>query len=167
MKISMLVLLLLLQLTAGAQGLLANGGFEDENTCTEYHINCAPAAWICTSPSFIFYFKEAGLAHTGTHFMGLLAGHSNSVYKRTFIRSRLVCSLHKGNLYRLGFFIQSPHAILDSTGVYFSNYDFLFGSRFLSTIQPPVKKILLPSVISASRILRAVPASGWKIISSF
>lgn len=149
MKIIAFFLFLSVQLPAHAQNLLGNGGFEDENICTEFHINCAPEAWICTSPSFIFYFKDPKLAHGGQHFMGLLAGHSRGNYKRTFIRSKLICGLQKGNRYRLSFFVRSRHNILDSAGIYFTPYDFLFEKRehhritpsvyFINALQAPVK----------------------------
>jgi outer membrane protein OmpA-like peptidoglycan-associated protein len=149
MKAISFLFYLSLHLQVVAQNLLANGGFEDENICTEFHINCAPEAWICTSPSFIFYFKDQRLAHNGGHFMGLLAGYSKGSYKRTFIRSQLLCGLQKGNRYRLSFFVRSPHSILDSAGIYFSSYDFLFEKRayqdvrptvyFVNASQPPVK----------------------------
>ena len=149
MKTAAFIFFLSLHLQAFAQNLLGNGGFEDENICTEFHINCAPEAWICTSPSFIFYFKDHRLAHSGEHLMGLLAGHSRGTYKRTFIRSQLLCGLQKGNHYRLSFFLRSPHHILDSAGIYFSSYDFLFEKRpyqdvrptlyFVNALQAPVK----------------------------
>jgi outer membrane protein OmpA-like peptidoglycan-associated protein len=149
MKIVSFLFLSMLHLQAFSQNLLGNVGFEDENICTEFHINCAPEAWICTSPSYIFYFKDHRRAHSGGHFMGLLAGHSGGTYKRTFIRSKLICGLQKGNRYRLSFFVRSPHPILDSAGIYFSSYDFLFEKRayqdvrpnlyFINAFQPPVK----------------------------
>jgi outer membrane protein OmpA-like peptidoglycan-associated protein len=70
--------------------------------------------------------------------MGILAGHSKSYFKRTFIRSRLVCSLRKGHQYRLSFFIRSRYNILDSAGIYFTSYDFLFEKNVFHTIVPTV-----------------------------
>jgi outer membrane protein OmpA-like peptidoglycan-associated protein len=155
MKIVLLVFLLLQLSTAHTQNLLANGGFEDENICTEYHVNCAPEAWICTSPSFLFYFKDPKLAHSGGHAMGILAGHSKSYFKRTFIRSRLVCSLRKDHQYRLSFFVRSRHNILDSAGVYFTNYDFLFEKNVFHTI--------IPSAYLADASARPASAdTGWQ-----
>ena len=138
MKTLSFFFLVSMQLHAFSQELLGNGGFEDENTCTEFRVNCAPEAWICTSPSFIFYFKDSKLAHSGQHVMGLLAGHAKSVYKRTFIRSKLICGLHKGSHYRLSFFVRSEHHILDSAGIYFTSYDFLFEKREYQRIKPSV-----------------------------
>ena len=155
MKIILFIFLLLQLSTAHAQNLLANGGFEDENVCTEYHIKCAPEAWICTSPSYFFYFKEASIAHSGEFFMGIVAGHSVKPYKRTFIRSRLVCSLKKDHRYQVSFFIKSSHNILDSAGIFFTSYDFLFEKNLFHKITP--------SVYLADAVLKPVKAdTNWQ-----
>lgn len=129
-------ILLFLSSTSSAQNLLVNGGFEEENICTEYHVNCAPEGWIYTVPSFIYYFKDKRLANSGSHFISLIGGHSKKNFYRTFVRSRLICGLKSGNTYRLEFFIRSVHPILDSVGVYFSSHDFLFEKRVYKDIQP-------------------------------
>lgn len=131
-----LVLILLLPVSMSAQNLLLNGGFEEENICTEYHVNCAPEAWIYTVPSFIYYFKNPHIAHSGEHFVALIAANTNKPYYRTFVRSRLLCGLRKGNKYRLNFYIRSQHPIIDSFGVYFSSYDFLFEKTPYQQIKP-------------------------------
>ena len=41
-----------------SQNLLVNPGFEEENICSEYKVNCAPEGWIYSVPSFIYYFNE-------------------------------------------------------------------------------------------------------------
>jgi outer membrane protein OmpA-like peptidoglycan-associated protein len=120
--------------TAFPQNLLVNGGFEEENICTEYKVNCAPEAWIYTVPSFIYYFRDSQMAHSGEHFVALIAGHSTKPFYRTFVRSRLLCGLRKGKTYHIQFYIRSPHPILDSMGVYFSPYDFLFEKKPYQTI---------------------------------
>ena len=65
MKLFFLGLIVLFHLNLGAQNLFANGGFEDENVCTEYRVKCAPEAWICTAPSYYFYFGGPEQAHQG------------------------------------------------------------------------------------------------------
>src|SRR5687768_8585555 len=104
-------ILLLIALRAPAQNLLVNGGFEEENICIEYQVNCAPEAWIYTVPSFIYYFSDRLLAHNGEHFVALIAGHATKPYYRTFVRSRLLCQLQKGKTYRFQCYIKSRHAI--------------------------------------------------------
>lgn len=124
--------------TASAQNLLVNPGFEEENICIEYQVNCAPEGWIYTVPSFIYYFKDPDLANNGSHFIALIGGHSKRNFYRTFVRSRLICGLKKGNAYRLELFVKSMHPLLDSVGVYFSSYDFLFEKRSYRRIEPSV-----------------------------
>lgn len=129
-------ILLFLPFFARTQNLLLNSGFEEENICSEYKINCAPEAWIYTVPSFNYYFKDAQEAHSGEHFVALIAGHAKKAYHRTFVRSRLLCGLQKGKTYRLQFFVKSDHPILDSVGIYFSDKDLLFETRTYQRISP-------------------------------
>lgn len=119
-----------------SQGLLLNGDFEEENICVEYKVNCAPEAWLINDDVFNNYFKDPSRAYRGWHCMSIEAGNTKRTFKRTFIRSQLLCGLRKGNQYRVEFFIKSPHPILDSLGVYFSSSDFLFDRRPLQTIKP-------------------------------
>jgi outer membrane protein OmpA-like peptidoglycan-associated protein len=131
-----LLLLSFLPLRAVAQSLLVNGGFEEPNICEEYKVDCAPEGWMYTVPSFIYYFKDPGLAHNGNYYVGLIAGNSQKPFYRTFVRTRLLCSLRAGKQYRLQFFVKSRHPILDSVGIYFTNYDFLFEKQPYPKITP-------------------------------
>lgn len=133
-----IVFFLLLSSKVFSQNLLVNGGFEEENICSEYKVNCAPEGWIYTVPSFIYYFNDPGLAHTGRHFVALIAGHAKKPFYRTFVRSRLLCGLRKGQQYKISFYIKSVHPVLDSMGIYFSNYDFLFEKQPYKTITASV-----------------------------
>jgi outer membrane protein OmpA-like peptidoglycan-associated protein len=119
-----------------SQSLLLNGNFEEENICTEYKVNCAPEAWFTNDDVFNNYFKDADRAYEGYHCMSLEAGHVKKYYKRTFIRSQLLCRLKKENKYRIEFYIKSSYPILDSIGVLFSVDDFLFDRRPLQAVKP-------------------------------
>ena len=149
------VLLVLFVFPAYGQNLLLNNSFEDENTCSEYEVQCAPEAWVYTVPSFIYYFKNRQMAHTGQYFVALIAGHTKRNYYRTFVRSRLLCGLRKGNTYKLDFYIKSSHPILDSFGVYFSDYDFLFEKKEYQSITPS-----LYLTVSTPKINRK--DTGWQ-----
>lgn len=132
-------LLLLFPVSVVAQPqLLLNGGFESENICAEYKVNCAPEAWIYTIPSYIHYFKEPSAAHSGTHYVALIAGHEKKPFTRSFVRSKLVCGLKNGAQYRLSLWVKSEHAILDSLGIYFTQHDFLYERRPYQTISPTI-----------------------------
>src|SRR5690242_5245394 len=106
-----------------SQELILNGGFEDENICPEFNVNCSPEAWITSGSDLANYFRDINRAHHSEHCMAIQAGHSTRPYVRTFIRSQLVCRLRKGNKYRLSLFIKSPHPILDSVGAYFGSIE--------------------------------------------
>jgi outer membrane protein OmpA-like peptidoglycan-associated protein len=121
-----------------AQSLLLNGNFEEENICLEYKVNCAPEAWLTNDDVFNNYFKDATRAYQGWHCMSIEAGNAKKPFKRTFIRSQLLCGLRKGNHYRVELFVKSPHPILDSLGVYFSSNDFLFDNRPLNSVNPSI-----------------------------
>jgi len=132
----LLIFSLVLPSSSFSQSLLANGGFEEENICLEYHVNCAPEAWISSGDAFANYFKNAGRAYRGEHCIAIEAGFSYKSFQRTFIRSRLLCGLRKGHQYRLEFFVKSPYPILDSIGVIFTPFDFLFGQKKLQKLTP-------------------------------
>lgn len=150
------VLLLLLPVPLTAQELLVNRSFEEENYCTEYDVNCAPEGWIYTIPSFNYYFKDAKLAHSGFHFVSLIAGNSKKQFHRSYVRSRLLCGLRKGSMYRLQLFAKSRHPLLDSVGVYFSPHDFLFEKRVYWKI--------VPSVYIANAIAKPSKDTNWQKI---
>ena len=136
MKTSILFSLLLLSSLSYSQNLLVNGGFEEENICTEYGVNCSPEGWISSGDAFNIYFRDPARAYRGSHCVAIEAGFSYKAYQRTFIRTRLVCGLRKDHQYRLEFFLKSPHEILDSIGVIFTSFDFLFGQKKLQNLAP-------------------------------
>ena len=127
---------LLMSKLLNAQNLVANGGFEQENICTEYIKNCAPEAWIATSLTSNYYFDDAPHAHQGRHFTGLIAGHIRSPMIRTFLVTRLLCSMRKGNRYTIELFLRSKHPVLDSLGVYLSGNSFMYEKRSFRQMSP-------------------------------
>jgi outer membrane protein OmpA-like peptidoglycan-associated protein len=133
----LIISLLVFPLSLSAQNLLVNGGFEEENICSEYQVNCAPEAWIYTMPSYNYYFKDDEQSHSGSHFVALIAANSKKPFYRSFVRSRLLCSLRKGKTYRLQLYVRSRYPVLlDSMGVYFTDYDFLFEKSPYQKIKP-------------------------------
>jgi outer membrane protein OmpA-like peptidoglycan-associated protein len=135
-KLFIVLLLISIQRRVDSQNLLLNGGFEEENICTEFKVNCAPEAWISSSDGFSNYFKDASRAYEGEHCLAIEAGNARAPFRRTFFRTQLVCGLKKGNKYRIELHVKSPHTILDSIGINFSNDDPLITRRPLQYIQP-------------------------------
>lgn len=119
-----------------SQQLLVNGSFEEENICTEFSKNCAPEAWIGTAFTINYYFDTEGWAFEGRHFIGLVAGNKELSSRRSFIRSRLLCGLRKGNHYTVTLYARSRHEVFDSIGVYFSSTDFLFKQKPYQQLHP-------------------------------
>lgn len=158
MRPILITILLLGHIAANSQNLLPNGGFEDENICTEYIKNCAPEAWIATSLFANYYFDAslsgAANAHQGTHYIGLSAGNLHVSNIRNFLRSQLLCSLRKGHQYQLEFYVRSHHHILDSIGIYFSAQDFLYERRFF--------KLLSPQLWSTDGLNKGVDTWVWQ-----
>lgn len=115
-----------------------NGGFEEENICSEYQKNCAPEGWISTSLYADYYFDDAPNAWEGSHFIGLVLSDAEKLNGRNFIRSRLLCGLRKGAQYKVDFYIRSLHDVFDSIGVYFSQNDFLYQREKIRQSQPQI-----------------------------
>ena len=136
MKKSLLFFLWVSPFCCFGQSLLLNGGFEEENICTEYKVNCSPEAWASNAGVFFNYFRDANRAYHGQSCMAIEAGHETIPYKRTFIRSQLLCRLRKGASYHLKFHIKSPHPVLDSIGVYFGSIDPLLERKPIHLLAP-------------------------------
>jgi outer membrane protein OmpA-like peptidoglycan-associated protein len=120
-----------------SQNLLVNGGFEDENICSEYHANCSPEGWINSSDvPYTCYFKEPALAYEGKHCVAVEAGQTGNLSDRTYIRTQLMCKLRKGSTYKIEFYIRSKLPVLDSIGIYFTYYDFLFEYQSPQPLSP-------------------------------
>ena len=119
-----------------AQNLLVNGSLEDENICTEFHINCSPEGWVSTSDVYQNYIKDPKRAFDGTHCIAFVAGTSDLKYYRTFIRTQLVCKMRKNLRYRIQLYLRSRYSILDSVGILFTKNDFLFQKNVYSKMSP-------------------------------
>ena len=119
-----------------SQNLVANGGFEDANLCTEFHKYCAPEAWVATSGQANYYFGDMAIAYEGFHYVGLTAGSVNKRGVRNFLRTQLLCGLRKGKQYMLEFQVSANNKVLDSIGVYFSPEDYLYERRSFREVQP-------------------------------
>jgi outer membrane protein OmpA-like peptidoglycan-associated protein len=141
MKVFATILFSLISSFCFSQSLVVNGGFEDENICTEYNINCAPEGWISTGNTYANFFKIPGVAHNGRHCVAIEAGNSRIRFMRTYIRTQLLCNLRAGGKYKLEFWVRSRHPIIDSIGVFFTSSDFLFEK------QPRYK--IIPSLYAA------------------
>lgn len=133
-----------------------NGGFEDENICTEYSKNCAPEGWISTSLYADYYFDDEPNAFEGRHFVGMVLARMQPQVAKHFLRSRLLCGLRKGNQYQIDLRIRSRHPVFDSIGIYFSANDFLYQKEKLRNTKPQVY---------LKEIDTLQPSSNWQHVS--
>jgi outer membrane protein OmpA-like peptidoglycan-associated protein len=147
--------MLLLARNTISQSLLANGGLEDINVCTEYTKECAPEAWMSSASGFMNFFREANRAHSGSNCMAIEAAHFQKRYNRTFLRSRLICGLRKGSKYQLEFYVKSIHPILDSIGVLFTPTDPLLGKTYISERKPDL-------IVGNAVRKNEFPDSAWR-----
>lgn len=138
MQIRLLVscLYILATTTSFSQDLLSNGGFEEENICTEYQVNCSPESWVTNKDGFSTYINDSSSAWQGKRYVAIEVGHTTKVFQRTFYRTRLLCGLRQGHRYKLEFYVKSPLTILDSIGILFTSYDFLYSKQKLHNIAP-------------------------------
>ncbi len=132
---TLLLLLSAIQLVHG-QDLLLNGGFEDENTCTEYQVECAPEAWISSSRAQSSYGNDSRRAAAGKHFLYIDAGHDRKPFYRSFLRTELVCPLIPGQQYKLSLQVKAYRPLLDSMGVFFSEMDPLLQRKPIHRLAP-------------------------------
>lgn len=138
MKPVLLLSFLILRLPCFAQELVANGSFEEKNICTEYTRDCAPEAWLSTWLNSLYYFQSDKHGFDGAYFCGVIVGSTNARLRElhSFLYTRLLCGLRKGNRYRCSFSAWSPRAVFDSLGVYFSSGDFLYEKRTYRQLPP-------------------------------
>jgi len=84
------------------QNFLANGSFENVNTCTEYHAHCAPAAWFTVSPPEFVWPR----AKDGERTMSFVYDNVYApMVKRTFPYTMTLCPLKAGNEYEVSFWL--------------------------------------------------------------
>ena len=138
MKLFFIILLFFSPVLCISQNLIANGGFEDENICTEYKVACAPESWLGNTGGFKNYINDPQFAFSGNYCLAIEAGRTRNKYQRTYTRTQLLCNLRNGKQYRLDFFAKTYSNILDSIGVYFTSYDFMFEKKLLYEIIPSV-----------------------------
>lgn len=145
-----------------AQNLFANPGFEDINTCTEYHASCAPEAWYYIQPTTnpLVNNKVVPKPLLGVN---LLLVPVDNVYdkgsSRYYVYTMLACPLLAGEQYKLSFYI-------NTSTVKFDHLDFYFSSREPSELYFSTNHILPSFSITAGNIIADLK-QGWKAVEYF
>ena len=135
------------------QSLVANGGFEDENTCTELKAKCAPEAW------FIFsreqrYINKPNYAFEGSYFISMIILNRMQKGKRTFIESKLLCPLKVGNKYRVSMMVRAEPVEKNFLYVHFRKNDMFLVRQWTELVTDPSQ------LISYSKV-EPTTKKGW------
>ncbi len=106
MRPSILFLLFFTLSDLNSQELIANGGFENYNICTEYNAPCAPEAWFRLPPTEInVKLKKVPRVYEGKYAeLVVVENEKNPVIYRVFLYTQLLCPLIQGQEYTLNFF---------------------------------------------------------------
>jgi len=133
--------------------LLANSSFEDINTCTEYHAQCAPAAWFIVTPTRVKWPP----AKDGQCVMPIIY---DNIYApmtgRTFPYTMTLCSLEAGKKYDLVFWLY--------TGEYpFTHLDVVLTAAD-PTRTPAVIGKITPSFSLSGSDVTAKDENGWMLV---
>ncbi len=107
--IQLIFILLLLSLSAAAQNLVPNPGFEDVNVCLTYKEECSPQAWRNVElkgfqfPEIIVPKKSGLKTYDGIRAARISVFNKRRTFDRVFIQTPLLCELEADKAYRLSF----------------------------------------------------------------
>ena len=157
MKVSLvsyaIVLFVLFMKRANSQNLVANGGFEDQNTCYEFKATCSPAAWFVVMPINTLNLPP----REGKRALLFFFGNLYTPLVRTFPYTKLLCPIKAGNEYTMQLWI--------NTGKYeFTHLDVLFTYGDPSRINNFDGSIESTFQFDNSNIIQK-EKSGWMLIS--
>lgn len=123
-RILFLLLISIIGLNCYSQNLIANGSFEDANTCTESDAECSPEAWKTTSPFLLYYGGDKS-----NKYVGFTVFNTSVPETRLYLQIKLLCPLIKDKLYRFSIKVRPGGAQIESIGVLFSD-SILFYDRY-------------------------------------
>ncbi|PWU03370.1 MAG: hypothetical protein C5B52_03510 [Bacteroidetes bacterium] len=140
-----------------SQSIVANGGFEDENTCTELKAKCAPEAW------FIFskdqrYIKSPNYAFNGNYFVSMIMLNRTEKAKRTFIESKLLCTLQAGHEYKIEMMVRAEKVEKELLNVILREQDMFLVRQWPEMLVDPSKIFSYSDVQAASK-------KGWNKVT--
>ena len=127
-----------------AQNLIVNGGFEDGNTCQEFHLPCGPAAWVTlpVKTKVVFYGTDKEKKKQSNHHFGLIVENTkNPVAGRTYVQTMLCQPLVAGQRYRLTMRCFTGPAPFEQIGVLIANWIPSKTCRLLLLLRPTARRI--------------------------
>lgn len=137
------ILLQLISFICRSQSLIANGGFEDVNSCTEFQQPCAPEAWFYPTFKNIGYEKNPGFAYKGYYCLGYTPYTDKAPDAYSVLLTPLICRPIKGMLYKIDCWVRgsADDQCLQDFAIYFSKKFFVPSLR----VPYPDSAILKPS----------------------
>jgi outer membrane protein OmpA-like peptidoglycan-associated protein len=109
---------------ASGQNLLANGDFEDRNTCYEYHVFCAAEAWFRIPLAPVSpYNGTAGFLSTNHYENVLVENNSTRGIARSYIYTKLLCPLEKDRTYTFTAYFRSENGPFEFVNVLLSDFE--------------------------------------------
>ena len=127
-----IVLIILFEHDCLSQNLVANGSFEDENTCTEFNAKCAPEAWMTTSPLIPLYGGKSNKN------VAIEVFNTSVRNTRKYLQTELLCPLIKDKRYRFSIRLLPGSAQVESIGALFSDSIFFYDRDVLIKIKPTI-----------------------------
>ncbi len=123
-----------------AQNLVANGDFEDRNTCDEYHVQCAAEAWFRIPLSPVSPVNgTAGFLSNNSYENILVENSTNRGIFRSYIYTKLLCPLEKDKLYTFTAYFRSENGNFDYVNVLFTDFEpFRYQSKIYKSPAPPL-----------------------------
>ncbi|MCJ7448373.1 MAG: OmpA family protein [Bacteroidales bacterium] len=132
-RLLLLLLVPIFRLNCYSQNLIANGSFEDANTCTESDAECSPEAWKTTSPFLLVYGGEKS-----NKSVGFTVFNTSIPETRIYMQIKLLCPLTKDKLYRFSIKVKPGGAQIESIGVLFSDSILFYDRAELIKIKPSI-----------------------------
>ena len=126
---------------SAAQNYFANPGFEDLNTCTEYHQTCYSEAWFPLRPAITPLINYKIVPHPANS-KDLLIVQVENVYapgkKRSFAYTMFCCPLTKGKLYKLSMYINTGGKAFYGLDFYMRKKEFTSDNFSPDSIAPDI-----------------------------
>jgi outer membrane protein OmpA-like peptidoglycan-associated protein len=127
-----LALLSCLGLNCFPQNLIANGSFEDTNTCSESDAECSPEAWKTTSPLLLVYQGQSN------KYVGFTIFNQSIHNTRQYLQIKLLCPLVKDKRYKLSLKLLPGQIQVESIGALFSDSIIFYNRDILINIKPTI-----------------------------
>jgi hypothetical protein len=118
-----------------SQNLILNGSFEERNVCKEFKATCSPLAWKTLNLSADNFILNPGKSGEGS---GILAEKRDAFDFRTYIKTRLLCTLQKDSLYDVSLFVKSPTKGVPSLSFLFTDQEVIDSSMQRLAITPSI-----------------------------